>query len=174
MAGLKTRDAIRQFRLFADVLSPAQLDELGSQCRACYFRPGSILMSQGDFGNSMFGILDGTVSVSFFDPSAYNNEVTTLTAGEVVGEMALLTGDRRTATATAVTNVDALEIGKPALEQIFAKAPYLVESFAASLTIRRAILDEIAAEHAEPIRTHLVRQIRKVFAGILGTEARPD
>ena len=166
-AAATMHDTLRQFRLFADVLSPEQLHQLGQQCRPCLFRAGSLLMTQGDFGNSMFAIVAGTVSVTFVDPTEHPNEVAILSAGDVVGEMALLTGDRRTATATAVTNVDAVEISKPALERMFASAPYLVEGFAATLTLRKAILDQIAAEHRDTLRHHIVRQIRKVFAGFV-------
>ena len=164
------RDAVRWLRLFSDVLSPAQLDDLAAQCRPRTFRARSILMSQGDFGASMFGILDGVVSVSFVDPHARETAVATLSAGQVVGEMALLTGERRTATVTARTDVVALEITKPAVERIFEKAPDLVESFAATLAIRRAMLDQIAADSSGLLRDTLVRRMRKVFSGILAAE----
>jgi CRP-like cAMP-binding protein len=164
---VNARDAVRRLRLFSDVLSPAQLDDLAAECQTRVFRAKSILMSQGDFGSSMFGILDGIVSVIFVDPHERENPVATLSAGQVVGEMALLTGERRTATVVARTNVVALEITKPAVEQIFAKAPDLVESFAATLAIRRAMLDQIAADHNRQLRKMLVRQIRTVFSGIL-------
>jgi CRP-like cAMP-binding protein len=166
------REALRQLRLFSDVLSPGQLDDLAAQCRPCVFRAGSILMTQGDFGYSMFGILNGVVSVTFVDPHERENAVATLSAGQVVGEMALLTGERRTATVAARTNVAALEITKPALEDVFANAPYLVESFAATLAIRRAMLEQVAADHSGLIREQFVRQIRKVFSGILGAAER--
>lgn len=161
------REALRRLPLFSDVLDPGQLDELAAQCRPRVFRARSILMSQGDFGSSMYGILDGVVSVTFVDPHERENAVATLSAGQVVGEMALLTGERRTATVVARTNVAALEITKPAVEQMFAKAPDLVESFAATLAIRRAMLDQIAADHSGLLRETFVRQIRKVFSGIL-------
>ena len=161
------RDAVRRLRLFSDVLSPAQLDDLAAECQTRVFRAKSILLSQGDFGSSMFGILDGVVRVIFVDPHERENAVATLSAGQVVGEMALLTGERRTATVTARTEVVALEITKPAVERMFAKAPDLVESFAATLAIRRNMLDQIAAEHSGLLRETFVRQIRKVFSGIL-------
>ena len=161
------RNAVRRLRLFSDVLSHTQLDDLAAQCRPRVFRAGSVLLSQGDFGSSMFGILDGVVSVVFIDPHERENAVATLSAGQVVGEMALLTGERRTATVAARTNVAALEITKPALEDVFANAPYLVESFAATLAIRRAMLQQVAADSSGLLREVLVRRIRKVFSGIL-------
>jgi CRP-like cAMP-binding protein len=161
------REALRRLPLFSDVLGPGQLDELAAQCQPRVFRARSILMSQGDFGSSMFGILDGVASVAFVDAHERENAVATLSAAQVVGEMALMTGERRTATVVARTEVVALEITKPAVEQMFAKAPDLVESFAATLAIRRAMLDQIAADRSGLLRETIVRQMRKVFSNIL-------
>src|SRR5687768_2113947 len=104
---MNSRAALQQIHLFADVLSPRQLDGFATRCKVRFFREGSILMHQGDFGSSMFGILHGRASVTFVDRLDRENAVTTVAAGEVVGEMAMLTGDRRSATVTAVTDVDA-------------------------------------------------------------------
>ena len=49
-----------------------------------------------------------------------------LGAGDIVGEMAVLTGLRRTAV-VAETDVAAIEISKTTLESLFAKAPELID-----------------------------------------------
>jgi CRP-like cAMP-binding protein len=85
------RDAVRRLRLFSDVLSPAQLDDLAAQCRPCAFRAKSTLISQGDFGSSMFGILDGVVSAVFIDPHERENGVATLSAGQSSSERVIST-----------------------------------------------------------------------------------
>jgi CRP-like cAMP-binding protein len=71
--------------LFADVLSSGQLNELARGCKLCFFARGSVLMHQGDFGSSMFGILNGQASVTFVDDRAYGNTVAVLSPGEVAG-----------------------------------------------------------------------------------------
>jgi CRP-like cAMP-binding protein len=161
------RSALQEIPRFADVLRPDQLDALALQCAARTFPAGAVLMAQGDFGASMFAIVNGRVSVRFADPGRRETEVTQLKAGNIVGEMALLTGDPRTATVTALSEVEAIEITKPALERAFEKSPDLVESFASVLTIRRMMLEQIAAEHHGQIAEQFVRQIRRVFGGIL-------
>lgn len=163
----KALNALKEIHVFSDVLAPDQLKQLARECRPSFFLAGSTLMAQGDFGNCMFCITDGLVSVSVVDPLERESEVTQLGPGGVVGEMALLTGDRRTATVTALTNVHALEVSKPALERIFARSPDLIENFGAMLALRQQALEQIAADPAGSMRAHFVKQIRQVFAAIL-------
>ena len=87
---------------------------------------------------------------------------------DVVGEMSLFTGDRRTATVSAVTNVDAVEITKWSLERVFARAPELIDKFASVLARRQAELNAVAGSRSADSGENFARQARKVFAGIFG------
>jgi CRP/FNR family transcriptional regulator, cyclic AMP receptor protein len=59
---------------------------------------GETLVTEGDFGYAMFAIADGTAKV-------VRNEtvIRTLGPGDVFGEIAILSGGRRTATVVATT-----------------------------------------------------------------------
>lgn len=157
--------------LFADALDAEQLHFLASQSRPAFFRAGTRLMSQGEFGGAMFVIVEGQVSVAFVDEDAREQVVATLGAGDIVGEMSLFTGDRRTATVGAVTNVDAIEITKWSLERVFAKAPDLVGKFAAVLAKRQAELNAVSGSRSADSPEKFTRAARKVFAGIFGRGA---
>src|SRR6185503_3469518 len=152
--------------LFADALDEKQLAFLAKESRPAFFRGGTRLMSQGDFGGSMFVITDGKVGVTFVDADAREQSVATLGPGDVVGEMSLFTGDRRTATVAAVSNVDAIEITKWSLERIFAKAPDLIDEFATVLAKRQAELRAVAGTPSAASRASFTKQARKVFASI--------
>jgi CRP-like cAMP-binding protein len=162
------RRALQAIHRISDVLGPDQLDALAAQCAPVFFPAGAVVMRQGDFGASMFGIVEGVVSVSFTDQLDRETELTQLRAGNVVGEMALLTGDPRTATVRALTDVSALEITKPALEQAFVDSPDLVERLAEVLAFRKAMLDKVAADHSK-LTDQFMLQIRRVFSGLLGS-----
>jgi CRP-like cAMP-binding protein len=123
-------------------------------------------MSQGDLGGAMFVIVAGRVGVRFVDPDGREQEVARLGPGDIVGEMSLFTGDRRTATVTALDNVDALKISKWSLERVFAKAPDLIDTFATFLARRQAQLDAVSRRH--PLEEGFVRQARKAFASLFG------
>ena len=156
--------------LFSDALNETQLAFLTKESRPAFFRAGTRLMNQGEFGGAMFVIVKGEVGVNFVDIDAREQQVAKLGPGEVVGEMSLFTGDRRTATVIAVTNVDAIEITKWSLERVFAKAPELVDKFAAVLAKRQAELNAVSRPHASS-HEKFTRQARKVFAGIFGRGA---
>ncbi len=125
-------------------------------------------MSQGDFGGAMYAIIEGVVSVTFTDSGGRQQTVAKLGPGEVVGEMSLFTGDRRTATVAAETNVDALEIGKPALERVFARSPDLLDKFASVLASRQAELRAVAGHDEGHRRDEFLAQARRLFSGIFG------
>ena len=84
-------------------------------------------------------LVDGKVTVSVHSPAG-EKTIATLTPGEVVGEMSLFTGERRSATVTAAGRVAAIEITKDALKPILAGAPALVDRFAALVEQRHAEL----------------------------------
>ena len=99
--------------LFADVLGADGINALAAASHPAFFRSGTLLMSQGDLGGSMFAIVNGTVAVNFLDKDGREKQVATLGPGEVVGEMSMFTGDRRTATVTAQTNVNRSKSPRP-------------------------------------------------------------
>lgn len=168
---MEPRDVFARIPLFADVLSPADLDLLAARARPCFFAPDAVLMEEADFGTSMFAIVDGTVAVSVDNGHGGNDSVARLGEGEVVGEMSLMTGARRSATVTAVTAVNALEITKVNLEAVLTRAPKLVDRFSEMLEKRQAELDAVHAEaHRWTVlgglsRSEIVARMRHFFFG---------
>ena len=77
----------------------------------------------------MYVVTDGKVIVSVHEPGG-ERVVATLGPGDVVGEMAMITGERRSATVKAKGRVTALEIAKAALAPLLAAEPKLAERFA--------------------------------------------
>ena len=70
-----------------------------------------------------------------------DGEVARLTTGAFFGEMSLLTGDRRSATVTAVTDCELLEIGVDAFRRVVLSDAASVERIAAAVGSRRAELE---------------------------------
>jgi CRP/FNR family transcriptional regulator, cyclic AMP receptor protein len=149
--------------LFAETLNARQLDHLAAQCEPAFFPAGTFIISEGDFGDSMFAIVDGEVTVSLHDERGEEHGVALLKPGDIVGEMSLLTGMRRRATVMAKTDVTALEITKPALEEMFARAPDLIDRFGVVLAKREAELDQVAADAAAHL--DFASRIRRFFGG---------
>jgi CRP/FNR family cyclic AMP-dependent transcriptional regulator len=156
---------LRKIPLFSEVLDEQQIERLGSRCHFAVFRRGSMLIAEGDFGTSMFAIVEGSVSVLLADKRGTAHDVAILKGGDIVGEMSLLTGARRNANVVAEDEVLALEITKVALEEILARAPDLIERFGTVLARRQAQLDRVASEVANANKDDLIHQIRRFFGG---------
>ncbi|WP_421725904.1 cyclic nucleotide-binding domain-containing protein [Bauldia sp.] len=162
MEAFNTRGILARVPLFAESLDSRQLDYLATQCKPVVYPNGAVVMAEGDFGDAMYVIVDGTVRVTFQDRHGGEQRVAQLGAGDVVGEMSLLTGMRRTATATTKGEVAALEIGKVTFEEMFARRPELIDRFSAVLAGRQAELDRIAAG-ADASAEAIGARIRRFF-----------
>jgi len=169
-AALEIRADLQAVPFFSDVLQTPHLDELATVCEPRTFKPGSILMRQGDIGNSMFCITEGIVRVIYETPRRQQSEIIRLHEGSVVGEMEVLSGQPRLATVLALTEVQALEIPGAALKALLSRSPDLEESLRATLSRRHAIYSEATTSKA-PLLRWLVARI-KAFRERLGRGAR--
>jgi CRP/FNR family cyclic AMP-dependent transcriptional regulator len=168
MAEVDTHAVLSSIPLFAEVLDGPLLDALAHKSGIVIFPAGSILMTEGDFATSMFAIVEGTVSVSFADAHGGTHSVAALKAGDIVGEMSLMTGARRSATVVAISDVTALEITKYSLEVILTRAPELIDRFGEVLNRRQAELNQIAADAERSHKDDIVTQIKRFFPSVFG------
>lgn len=111
----------------------------------------------------MFVVHAGTASVRLPDDSEQGwHEVAQLGPETLFGEMALLTGETRTADVVALTDVTALEIGKDSLQPILSNHPDLVEAITAKVLHRKGHLDAIRSDEPEEQRS-IVSRVREWF-----------
>ena len=92
---------LRQVPVFAR-LHRRELQRIDSLMTPLTFADGDVLLREDQIGREAFVIVGGEVAVSRGD-----DYVTTLGPGDIVGETALLTGRRRSATVTATAPVTA-------------------------------------------------------------------
>ena len=113
---------LQETELFKN-LTPAQIRKVLNICRTITFSEDEIIMNEGETGDRMYIILEGTVEVikklimdGVEDEGTVerNKIFTRLDAGQhaVFGEIALLEELRRTATVRAVTSCTLYEIRK--------------------------------------------------------------
>jgi hypothetical protein len=91
------------------------------------FEAGDILVAEGAPGDSMFILTDGIVKAFVRNPKGHYMKVKDLMEGDFFGEISVLTGKPRTATITAATHVEVLELGKPTLDSITKQYPRVRE-----------------------------------------------
>jgi CRP-like cAMP-binding protein len=81
-------------------LRAEQQEAFAGACSELDVRAGETLVHEGDFGYALFAIKSGTATVS-----VQGVEVRTLGPGDVFGEIAVLSGGRRTATVVATSTM---------------------------------------------------------------------
>src|SRR6184192_2342066 len=112
-----------------DIFAPLSNDELRQLAEATVthvFAPGETLIRAGDEGSSMFVVHSGKVAVQVSD-RAGPRKVAELTEGNFFGEMALFTGEPRTANVVAMEETEVLEIGHAAMKHLFETNPNLAK-----------------------------------------------
>jgi small-conductance mechanosensitive channel/CRP-like cAMP-binding protein len=130
--------------LFA-TLSPDATRVLAQEAGDHLFAAGEAIVRQGDEGDSMFVVLRGTVHV-VLEPSG--QQVATISSGGFFGEMSMLTGDPRTATVRAATDVQVLEIAAEHMRRLANATPGLVEHISTVVEARRVGLARAEATAA--------------------------
>lgn len=98
-------------------LDQADLRAVLSQVRRRRYRAGAPLMRQGEPGDAFFLVAHGGVQVSRTDDGD-TRVLATLGPGAILGEMALVTRAPRSATVTALGDVEAIEVPVRALARI--------------------------------------------------------
>ena len=87
-----------------------ELSRLGTEMR---LSTGTVLWREGDPGDSMALVVEGTLEVVYEPPDGEPVVLRTLEAGAVVGELASTDGRARSATVRALTPVRLLKIPAP-------------------------------------------------------------
>lgn len=85
-------------------------------------KPGEVICREGEQGGEFFVITGGEVRVSA-DGLDGEKEIARLGHGQFFGEMAVLNGDKRTATCAAVSAVSLVAFPSVAVEQILGQYP---------------------------------------------------
>ena len=131
-----------------DIFAPLSAEEtvrLAKNSVRRVFAPGETVIRLGDEGSSMFVVHEGKVSVQLND-NGTPRTVAMLNEGDFFGEMALFTGEPRTANIVAVEETEVLEIGFQAMKHLFDTNPDLVESLSHTIAERRAQLKATSAD----------------------------
>lgn len=151
-------------------ISNETLTRLAKECSTSRFNSGDVLVREGDADNDLFVITAGAVEV-LVGTEGKEIQVARMSAGEWFGEMALLTGEPRTATVRAVTDGAVYQVGRAALSPLLAEEPALMEILSRNVA-RRNLEREAkrrdaskASTTVEPVHlaTQILERIRSVF-----------
>lgn len=104
----------------------------------------SVIVKEGEKGDTMYLIKTGKVSVWVKDKSGSESKVTDLEEGDFFGEIALATTKPRVATIKAETNVELVEFSRPMIKDVLIKYPAVKEVL--ERVIKERVIDAIRAK----------------------------
>ena len=107
---------------------------LNRQMKGRHFSAKDAIIRQGDPTDSLYIIVKGVVSISVEMPDGNSIEVARKSSGDFFGEIALLTGEPRTASVVAVTDVYLLEITREDIAPYIKADPEIAERLTSILT----------------------------------------
>ena len=114
---------LRNVPMFANI-EPAKLKLVAFTSERLTFDPGDRVFAEGDVGDAVFIIVEGSAEVQVATPRG-PLKVADLGRNDVVGEIAILCDVPRTATVVAATPVIALRISKELFFQLIAQVPQM-------------------------------------------------
>jgi CRP-like cAMP-binding protein len=131
------REVIRRVRAFSG-LSDEDCDAVLGVLRAQRGNPGDTLFREGDPGDALMMVLDGELVARARTQSGTEEEVARLGPGEVVGEMAFIDAEPRSATVSTPGGATVLTFTRAAMSALKKSAPRVAAA------IQRNVLVDVA------------------------------
>jgi small-conductance mechanosensitive channel len=129
-----------------DIFAPLTEEErqaLAEHIRVAPFAKGDVVTRQGATAHWLYIVADGEVEVVWESPDGQKHVVAEIGPRGFFGEMGLLTGEPRTATIIAKTDVVCWRIDKQAFLGVMQARPPLADALSKTLIARRDELDAL-------------------------------
>ncbi|OYW49629.1 MAG: Crp/Fnr family transcriptional regulator [Novosphingobium sp. 28-62-57] len=165
MDAARLAEALTAQSLFADC-EEAELSDIIARGQVRAFKPGQVLMSQGDKGSTLFIVLKGLARVSMVAANGREIILDYAEPGHVLGEIAFLDGGERTATVEVIDPLEALVLTRGAFSDIIEKhkglALRLLKAMARRLRQNNAVIE---ADRAYTSGPRLARFLLRLMMG---------
>jgi CRP/FNR family transcriptional regulator, cyclic AMP receptor protein len=126
-AAKQVTEILASVRLFA-MCGRRELRAIAKSAKLTTVQQGTQLLTEGDEGNTMFVILEGSARVT-----RNGRRLAILSAGDAVGELALLSKGPRTATVVALSDMRVAIISRRQLSRLLDAAPAFARRLLESL-----------------------------------------
>jgi len=153
----------RQLLASVSIFSPlgdAELDQLLQATTTKRLEPKEVLCRKGDEGNQLYGILSGSLKVTTTGTDGKDVMFGLMGAGEVIGEIALLDGEERSATVTAVERTELLTLHRRELIPFLENNPRAAIGLASVLAARvRRLSDRAEDRQTMPLPGRIAKRL---------------
>lgn len=150
---------------FFSGLDPVSLERVGQGMRTRRFRRGEVIFHMGDPGDALFIVASGAVKIMLPSETGEEAILATLRAGDVFGELALLDGAPRSATATALEPTETLVLPRDRFRELLATEPAIRDALLASLAAElRRLTNHVEELHFLDITGRLASRLARLAA----------
>jgi CRP-like cAMP-binding protein len=160
--------ALASAAIFSGLPEPA-LARLAAHSRWLRFVPGEAIVTEGDASRALYVIAEGQAVVR-----RQRRELGRVGAGEVFGEIAFLTGQPRTATVRASTELHVVEVDSVALSALLEENADLADVLAERVAGRQTV--QAAEQRGEPTTAEggVLSQLRLRLRRLVGGGPRTE
>lgn len=138
-------EILRQAPLFAGLDDDAAATLSGSMSPSS-LRRGEILFNEGDDGNQLYVVIEGKIKLGRTSPDGRENLLAILGPGQMFGELSFFDPGPRSATATAVTDVEMKSLGHEALIPVLEAHPVVAQALLNQLAGRLRRTNEVVGD----------------------------
>ena len=150
---VKKRELTRRVQALAGVqlfapLSEAEKADIAERLQYAPFARGDVITKQGNQAHWLYILAFGEAEVLYEPPAGPPQVIGAVHAGEFFGEMALLSGDARSATVVAKTDVECYRLDRASFQELLATRPEIVEEVARIVGERKPELEHARVTYA--------------------------
>jgi CRP/FNR family cyclic AMP-dependent transcriptional regulator len=151
-------------------LDAAALDRVASGTRIRRFRRGEVVFHLGDPGDALFLISSGAVKITLPSETGDEEILATLQPGEVFGELSLLDGAPRSATAVALEPTETIVLQRDRFRDLMTTEPSIRDAVMANMAAEvRRLTTQVEDLHFLDVTGRLAKCLVR-----LAGEGRPD
>jgi len=175
-ASVRRRELTRRVQMLSGVslftaLTDTEKADLAEGLQYAPYARGDVITKQGNVAHWLYVVAFGEAEVLYEPPAGGMPRVVgTIRAGEFFGEMALLSGDARSATVIAKTDVECYRLERAAFQSLLSTRPELAEEVKKVIAERRTDLEEVRqsvallGDGSREVRTpNLLGRLRRFF-----------
>ena len=158
-------DLLSNIALFQD-FSGKVLEAITNSFHLRELKPEEVLFNQGDDGESLFVLVEGLLEVSL-QVEGEKRHLTFLRPGSFLGEMALLTGEKRSADITSSTESLVGELTKESIMSLATENPEVLNKMTAVVAKRRLKNKEMWATSAKSHDEAVQKEEKSLMARVV-------
>ena len=138
--------------------APHEVDALGALMLKVRAQPGQILINEGDRGDWMLLVLDGTVDITKRSGNGGSSRLAVVKQGATVGEMSMFDAAPRYASCLAIETVEAGVLARSTITRLIADHP----AVGAKLLVK---FTQMLAQRLRNTSTQLVKSMHNAGGG---------